>query len=68
MPDSIVLEAKRKALDEGTTLTALIIQGLQERVRKGKKDGPLPVSGQVGGLRDGIAWTDLAAQDEDWHR
>jgi len=68
MPDSVVLEAKRRALDEGTTLTALIVQGLEERIRRGKDRGPLPVSDQGGGLCAGLSWADLAASDGDWYR
>ena len=35
-PDKLVQEAKRRALDEGTTLTDLVVQGLEARVGRGR--------------------------------
>ncbi|MDP3178178.1 MAG: hypothetical protein Q8M76_09765, partial [Spirochaetaceae bacterium] len=51
--------AKRRALEEGTTLTELIIQGLKVRLEKTLVSGPLPVSGASGGLMPGIDWRSL---------
>jgi hypothetical protein len=63
LPDSIALQAKRRALDEGTTLTDLIVQGLKARLGGKAAPGPLPVSEAVGGLKPGIDWNELAVAD-----
>ena len=63
LPDSIVLEAKRRALEERTTLTSLIIEGLRVRMERGRIPGELPVSGAQGGLRPGVDWDTLVASD-----
>ena len=58
-PDPLVLKAKRRAVEEGTTLTDLIVQGLQARLEKNARLGDLPVSAAAGGLVPGVAWKDL---------
>jgi len=58
-PDQLILQAKRRALEEGTTLTELILQGLKGRLEKTRVSGPLPVSGASGGLAAGIDWLNL---------
>jgi hypothetical protein len=63
LPDPVVLQAKRRALDEGTTLTDLIVQGLKARLDKKPDPGALPVSGASGGLMPGVTWKDLAVAD-----
>jgi len=65
LPDNLVKEAKRAAIDEGTTLTQLIVEGLASRIRAVKVHGPLPISRATGGLRDGVSWDDLAAAEGD---
>ncbi len=64
LPDPIVLQAKRQALENGTTLTSLIIEGLQSRLEKKQPQSQLPVSKAAGGLQDGIAWETLAAAED----
>jgi hypothetical protein len=63
LPDPVVLKAKRQALEEGTTLTDLIVQGLKARLDKKPARGPLPVSSAAGGLKPGIDWRELQAAD-----
>jgi len=63
LPDQIVLQAKRRALEEGTTLTSLIVQGLSVRLEKGCPKGSLPVSASIGGLRPGVRWEAMEAAE-----
>jgi hypothetical protein len=63
LPAELLKRAKRKAVAEGRTLTALIEEGLRQVVQE-KKEGalpkkrkPLPVSKATGGLRPGIDLT-----------
>ena len=63
-PDILILDAKRQALQERTTLTELLIQGLQMRLKKAKTATVLPVSSAQGGLVAGVDWLHLQADDE----
>jgi hypothetical protein len=63
LPDPVVLQAKRRALEEGTTLTDLIVQSLKTRLEKPAGRGPLPVSDARGGLKNGVNWVDLVAAE-----
>ncbi|HEY1940499.1 MAG TPA: DUF6364 family protein [Roseiarcus sp.] len=71
LPEDLVRRAKRKAADEGRTLTALIEEGLRQVVNEKSSDGVVdrvlpPVSSASGGLRPGIDLDDSAAlQDLD---
>ena len=66
LPDPVVKEAKRRALEEATTLTDLIIQGLKTRLERGTRTETLPESVAEGGLRYGVVWERLeAAEDGD---
>ena len=65
IPDTLAKEAKRTAIDEGTTLTQLIVEGLEVRIRAARVRGPLPVSEEGGGLCDGVSWDDLVAAEND---
>ena len=69
-PDPLVLKAKRRAVEEGTTLTDLIVQGLQARLEKNARSGTLPVSTAAGGLVSGVTWKNLkvAEGSEDSYR
>jgi hypothetical protein len=65
LPTELLKRAKRKALAEGRTLTALIEEGLRHMVEE-KKEGaspkrrkPLPVSKATGGLRPGVDLTQM---------
>jgi hypothetical protein len=64
LPDAVVFQAKRRALEEGTTLTELIVQGLKARLEKLPRPGPLPLSRSTGGLKPGLAWEDLEAAED----
>ena len=60
-PDKLVKEAKRRALEEGATLTDLVVQGLEARLGMGGREESLPVSTAGGGLKAGVTWEKLAA-------
>lgn len=64
LPDVIALRAKRRALEEGTTLTELIVQGLKARLEREALPGELPVSRASGGLCPGVSWESLAAAED----
>jgi len=59
-PDNLVSSAKIKAAVEHTTLTALIVEGLELRLRQGGLPGELPVSKALGGLRAGFTWEHIS--------
>jgi hypothetical protein len=64
LPEALVAQAKRKALAEGRSLTALIEDGLRRVVSepgqdRPKRRKPLPVSSATGGLAPGFSWDDL---------
>jgi hypothetical protein len=69
LPDDLVRRAKQKAAAQGTSLTALIEDGLR-RVLNEKADGAKPkrilppVSGTSGGLMPSIDLNDSAALQE----
>jgi predicted transcriptional regulator len=55
LPDDLVAKAKRKALAEGRSLTALIEEGLRRVVAepapaRSRRQKPLPVGSAAGGL------------------
>ena len=69
LPDDLIRRAKRKAADEGRTLTALIEEGLRRMVddRMPAERVPRvlpPVSTATGGLMPGIDLNDSAALQE----
>jgi len=65
LPDPVVRDAKRRALEEATTLTDLIVQGLKARLERGRQVEALPISVAEGGLRSGVIWDRLeTAEDE----
>jgi hypothetical protein len=65
LPAELLKRAKRKAVAEGRTLTALIEEGLRHVVEEKKhgasprKHKPLPVSKATGGLRPGVDLTQM---------
>jgi Ribbon-helix-helix protein, copG family len=69
LPDELMRRAKRKAADEGRTLTELIEDGLrrvlngQTRAKKSHRILP-PVSTAAGGLRPGIDLNNTAELQE----
>jgi hypothetical protein len=69
LPDDLVRRAKRKALAEGRSLTALIEDGLRrvlaDRAPARKVERVLPpVSSATGGLMPGVDLEDAAALQE----
>lgn len=70
MPDALILRAKRLALAEGTTLTELLVQGLESRVQRYTPCNDLPVCRAQDGLMEGASWDDMLAADSssEWYR
>lgn len=72
LPRELLRRAKRKAADEGRTLTALIEDGLrlvvaQDRKKTERPRGPVPVSKATGGLLPGVditKFSDIQGQDD----
>jgi hypothetical protein len=68
LPVDLLRRAKRKAADEGRTLTALIEEGLRtvvaDQVKPQRKRVNLPVSRATGGLMPGVDLVDRSAIDE----
>lgn len=58
LPDELLIQARRRAADEGTTLTALLADGLRlrlaPRVPPAAVQRPLPVSRNRGGVQQWI--------------
>ena len=63
LPDGLARKAKRTAIDEETTLTQLIVEGLENRLKAAVTRGPLPVSFAQGGLREGVSWDHLVSDE-----
>lgn len=62
LPDALLRSARKRAAEEGTTLTALLSDGLRlrlsERERGSEKQRKLPVSKLSGGMHE---WIDPAS-------
>lgn len=58
LPDELLIQARRRAADEGTTLTALLADGLRlrlaPRVPPAAGQRPLPMSRNRGGVQQWI--------------
>jgi hypothetical protein len=57
LPDELLTQARRRAADEGTTLTALLADGLRLRLTRQVPPSarrPLPVSRNGGGMQPWI--------------
>jgi hypothetical protein len=63
LPDPMVAQAKKKALEEGTTLTDILVQGLKARLERNQLARTLPVSKARGGLASGVDWDRLEAAE-----
>jgi hypothetical protein len=63
IPDALIKEAKRKALDEGRSLTDLVVEGLKGQVLRRIPERKLPVSSAAGGLEPGVDWDTLRPAD-----
>ncbi len=72
LPEDLIRCAKRKAADEGRTLTSLIEDGLRLVVAEGQprpkaKRGQIPVSKATGGLLPGVditKFSDIQGMDD----
>lgn len=69
LPEDLLSRAKRKAADEGRTLTALIEEGLRHVVAETRKAGKVkrvlpPVSKATGGPMPGVDPADLSAHQD----
>ena len=63
IPDELIKEAKKRAIDEGRSLTDLLVEGLKGQVRRSIPSRKLPVSSTAGGLVPGADWETLRAVD-----
>jgi hypothetical protein len=68
LPDDLARRAKRQAVDEGTTLTGLIVEGLRARLGRTPTTGRPPVSEARGGLQPGVNWDELEPADAEEER
>ena len=68
LPDDLARRAKRQAVDEGSTLTRLIVEGLEARLNRTPTTGNLPVSQALGGLQPGVSWNELEPVDAEGER
>jgi hypothetical protein len=69
LPEDLMKRAKRKAIAEGRSVTALIEDGLRQVLSEHRRSGrtrrlPLPVSSATGGLMPGIDLDDAASLQE----
>ena len=63
LPDAVAAQAKKRALEEGTTMTDILVQGLMARLERTNLARVLPVSKVSGGLVSGVAWNTLVAAE-----
>ena len=63
IPDPLIKDAKRRAVEEGKTLTDLLVEGLRARLAAGLPPRRLPVSAATGGLLPGADWGRLGSPD-----
>jgi hypothetical protein len=59
----MVAQAKKRAFEEGTTMTDILVQGLKARLERSQLACALPVSKAGGGLNPGLRWGKLVAAD-----
>jgi hypothetical protein len=59
IPDALIRDAKRRAIEERRTLTDLIVEGLRNRLAKSSPTRALPVSTATGGLLPDVTWEQL---------
>jgi hypothetical protein len=64
IPDQLIKAAKRRALEEGRTLTDLLVEGLRGRLARNLPAKALPVSAAAGGLLPGVDWNLLEPVDQ----
>ncbi len=65
-PDDLIRDAKIQAAAEHTTLTRLIVEGLEIRLKSSRYSycDELPVSAADGGLLNGYPWDQIAKAGE----
>jgi hypothetical protein len=68
LPDPMVAQAKKRALEEGTTMTEILVQGLRARLERTQLARVLPVSKAAGGLVQGLEWARLEAAEPEGDR
>jgi hypothetical protein len=69
LPEELIARAKRKATEEGVSMTALIEKGLRRVLNESRGQAPAsralpPVSSARGGLMPGVDLNDTAALEE----
>jgi hypothetical protein len=65
IPDSIIRDAKLRAIQEGKTLTDLLVEGLRIRLARSMPVRSLPVSRDGGGLAPGVDWASLEPANQE---
>ena len=65
IPDQIKKDAKMRAVEEGKTLTDLLVEGLRLRLGKTIPVRALPVSSASGGLLPEVDWRFLESEHRD---
>ena len=65
IPDQIKKDAKMRAVEEGKTLTDLLVEDLRLRPGKTIPVRALPVSSASGGLLPGVDWRFLESEHRD---
>jgi hypothetical protein len=65
LPDPMVAQAKKRALEEGTTMTEILVQGLKARLERSQLVRVLPISKSTGGLVQGVEWDTLEATESE---
>jgi hypothetical protein len=68
LPDAIATQAKKRALEEDTTMTDILVQGHNARLERTTLARALPVSKVTGGLASGVAWDRLVAAESEGER
>ena len=63
-PDTLITQAKIRAAMEHTTLTGLIVEGLELRMRQSSIIRELPVSRAEGGLLPGNRWETISREGD----
>ena len=58
-PDELISLAKIRAVQEKATLTELLVQGLEMRLKRNGVEKTLPFSAASGGLMPGLSWSNL---------
>ncbi len=68
IPDDVLKQARLRAVEEGKTVTDLLVEGLRIRLARSLPGRPLPISAATGGLLPGVEWGTLQPEGQDSQR